>query len=190
MSWSLKLTNHELGSTIRWLWFLKTDPNRAWAGLNIQVHANSIALFSIAMESKVSNCNTTLFWSDKWIFGCSIADLAQVVVEAVPARVRHNHIVAEAMINQNWAVDVQGNLTLVGLFEYFQLWDTIHELAFSQEEGRHLWRLDPSWNYSSKSAYWAFFNGATTFKPWKQLWKTLAPPKCKILLWLAIRNRC
>lgn len=47
-----------------------------------------------------------------------------------------------------------------------------------------------SGSFSSKSAYRAFFNGSTTFEPWCRLWKSWAPPKCKVFLWLAIRNRC
>ena len=43
--------------------------------------------------------------------------------------------------------------------------------------------------YSSKSDK-AFFCGAVTFEPWHRLWKTWAPGKCKMFLWLAIRNRC
>jgi len=35
-----------------------------------------------------------------------------------------------------------------------------------------------------------FFFGAVTLEPWRRLWKTWAPAKCKMFLWLAIRNRC
>jgi len=31
---------------------------------------------------------------------------------------------------------------------------------------------------------------STTFEPWKRLWKSWAPGKCKTFLWLAIRDRC
>jgi hypothetical protein len=34
------------------------------------------------------------------------------------------------------------------------------------------------------------FSGSITFEPWKRLWKSCPPPKCKTFLWLAIRNRC
>ena len=33
------------------------------------------------------------------------------------------------------------------------------------------------------------FVGSITFEPWKKLWKTWAPGKCKTFLWLALRNR-
>ena len=35
-----------------------------------------------------------------------------------------------------------------------------------------------------------FFVGSITFEPWKRLWKSWAPNKCKTFVWLAIRNRC
>jgi len=47
-----------------------------------------------------------------------------------------------------------------------------------------------SGSYSSKSAHRAYFFGSITFEPWRRLWKSWAPNKCKIFLWLAIRNRC
>ena len=53
----------------------------------------------------------------------------------------------------------------------------------------HIWKLDGSGNFS-KSAYCAFFNGAIPFEHWRRLWKSWAPSKCKVFLWLAIRNRC
>jgi len=76
MSWALQ---------VRWLWFAKTDPNRSWKkGLNIHVHPNACALVAIALESEVGDGNNTLFWSDRWLMGCSVADVAPLVVANVP----------------------------------------------------------------------------------------------------------
>jgi len=67
----------------------KTDPNRAWAGLDdIHIHPNAVALFNIAVESRVGNGRNTLFWEDKWLMGYCLEDLAPVVVAAVPSRTR------------------------------------------------------------------------------------------------------
>jgi hypothetical protein len=32
--------------------------------------------------------------------------------------------------------------------------------------------------------------GITIFELWKRIWKTWAPNKCKMFMWLAVRNRC
>ncbi|GJN40511.1 hypothetical protein PR202_gb29733 [Eleusine coracana subsp. coracana] len=79
---------------------------------------------------------------------------------------------------------------MVGLFEYFQLWDVLLEMNLSQTKDVHIWCLDGSGQFSSKLAYRAFFNGAIPFEHWSRLWKSWAPPKCKVFLWLAIRNWC
>ena len=41
----------------------------------------------------------------------------------------------------------------------------------------------------SCSAYQRFFVGSTVFEPWR-VWKSWAPLKCKMFLWLASHNRC
>lgn len=42
---------------------------------------------------------------------------------------------------------------MIGLFEYFQLWDVVHVMALSQVEDDHIWRLDGPGTCSAKSAY-------------------------------------
>lgn len=64
-----------------------------------------------------------------------------------------------------------------------------HEVALHQNHDNHFWLFDASGYYSSKTTYMAFFNGKFSFEPWKRLWKSWAPAKCKVFLWLAIRNR-
>ena len=181
MSWALQ---------IRWLWFEKTDSHRAWRGLEVHVHPNARALFAIALESHVGDGQNTLFWTDKWIMGCSVSDLAPLVFEVVPLAIRKERTVAQGMQGLSWLADISGGLNLIGLYEYFQLWDVIAETHLSQEEDSHFWRFDSSGQFSSKSAYQAFFNGAIPFEHWKRLWKSWAPQKCKVFLWLAMRERC
>lgn len=50
--------------------------------------------------------------------------------------------------------------------------------------------MKPRGYFSSNFCYNVLFLGSTVFEPWKRLWKTWAPPKCKFFLWLAIRNKC
>lgn len=70
------------------------------------------------------------------------------------------------------------------------LWDYLQSIMLNEEEDKHIWRLEAGGHYTAKSAYRAFFQGSITFEPWKRLWKSWAPNKCKLFLWLAIRNRC
>jgi hypothetical protein len=61
---------------------------------------------------------------------------------------------------------------MIGLYEYFQLWDALQDIQLSEGEDCHTWRFDSSGQFSNKSAYRAFFHGSITFEPWKRLWKT------------------
>jgi hypothetical protein len=181
MSWALQM---------RWLWFKKNDTERPWKGLDIPVHSNAIALFNISVISHVGRGNSVLFWSDKWLFGCSLMDLAPAVVPAVPLKIRQTRTVEQALNGRQWPTDIQAGLSLVGLYEYFHLWDALSEFELSTDQDRHVWKWESSGKFSTKSAYRAFHNGSTTFEPWRRLWKSWAPAKCKVFLWLAIRNKC
>ena len=66
----------------------------------------------------------------------------------------------------------------------------VSEVNLIETEDLHRWRSEASGVFSSSSAYRCYFAGSITFEPWKRLWKTWAPGKCKTFLWLAIRNCC
>ena len=181
MGWALQ---------VRWLWLRKTDSGKPWLSLDIPIHANVLALFQVGMQTSIGNGTSTKFWKDKWINGSSVRDIAPLVVAAVPTRIRNMSLVAEAMVDNRWAQDIQGGLSMIGIYELFQLSNILSEFVLTQEEDVHTWRFEASGQYTAKSAYLAFFNGAINFEPWRRIWKSWAPAKCKIFLWLAVRNRC
>ena len=77
-----------------------------------------------------------------------------------------------------------------GLAEYLELWDALLGLALGPTDDQHHWKLESSGSFSTKSAYRDFFLDSITVQPWKRLWKSWAPGKCKTFVWLAIRNHC
>jgi len=94
------------------------------------------------------------------------------------------------MIELSWVSDIRGALSWQGLAEYLELWDALAEFAVNDTKDLHHWKFEASGTFSTRSAYRAFFEGAIGFEPWKRLWKSWAPSKCKTFVWLAIRNRC
>lgn len=70
---------------------------RPWKGLEIPIHPNATALFSMAVCSEVGNGNNTLFWSDKWMRGCRVTDLSPSLITAVPEKIKSKRLVAEAL---------------------------------------------------------------------------------------------
>jgi hypothetical protein len=87
--------------------------------------------------------------------------------------------------------DIQGNLIAAIILEYIELWDLLEEIQLQQEvDDTYVWRLDASGQYSARSAYEYLFLGATMFKPFERIWKSWAPPKYKLFMWLAAHKRC
>ena len=78
MGWALQM---------RWLWIEKTRPDRPWAGLEVPVHPNSVAMFAISVVTTVGNGRNTLFWTDRWLHGCCLEDLAPNVLSCVPPKI-------------------------------------------------------------------------------------------------------
>jgi hypothetical protein len=97
MAWVLQM---------RWQWFKKTWADQPWVDLELPCHANTLALFSIATTMQVGNGMNTLFWSDRWLHGCSITDLAPLVIACVPPRIKNKSTVAQALDGNAWLSDI------------------------------------------------------------------------------------
>ncbi|GJN34739.1 hypothetical protein PR202_gb23430 [Eleusine coracana subsp. coracana] len=154
---------------MKWLWAQKTAPDRLWAGLDIPVHHNARALFDISIITQVGNGRSTLFWSDRWLHDCCLKDIAPEVVSKVPKRVIRSRTVEQALTNLQWVRDISGGLSFVGLIEYLMLWDLLRVFALTEAMDQHRWRYDSSGVFTSKSAYRQFFQGSTTFEPWRRI---------------------
>jgi hypothetical protein len=71
----------------------KTQPDRPWAGLDIQVHPNAAAVFAVSVQTVIGDVAATLFWTDWWLEGKSLAELAPNLVPTVPKRVTKSRTV-------------------------------------------------------------------------------------------------
>ncbi|WVZ85537.1 hypothetical protein U9M48_032454 [Paspalum notatum var. saurae] len=175
---------------IRWLWLEKTDASRPWAGLPVQVHRNAKALFDVAVVSVVGNGESVKFWTDRWLHGKIVAEHCPSLIKLIPKRALKRRTVAEGLTDRKWVLDIRGALSVQVLVEYLQLWSLVDEVDLQPDTAdRHIWRLSGHATYSSKSAYDAFFFGSISFGPWRRVWRTWAPLRCKFFVWLAIKNR-
>jgi hypothetical protein len=101
--------------------FQKTDPTRPWAGLPIEVPRN----VDTAVDFIVGNGESTLFWSDRWLNGKTIAELAPNLIQLVPPRVMKRRTVAQALQNRSWVNAIRGALTVPVITEYLLIWDQV-----------------------------------------------------------------
>jgi hypothetical protein len=155
----------------------KTEPDRPWAHFPIHVPEQAKAFFVVAVISKVGDGTHTLFWTDRWLHGRCIAELAPQLFAAIPKRRTKQRTVKEALINHAWIADIKGARTIGIIVEFLHLWDIIADTELQpQREDKHIWRFSSNGQYSAKSAYEGFFLGATLFTPWELVWKTCVTP--------------
>jgi hypothetical protein len=139
---------------MRWLWLQKTEPNRPWCSLPIQVPDKARAFFSMVLTSKVGNGANTLFWTDKWINGQKIADLVPRLFDVIPKRITNRRTVQEALTDRRWISDITGSLSVGVLVDYLHLWNLISDFELLPDtEDKHTFSIAANGAYSAKAAY-------------------------------------
>ena len=94
----------------------------------------------------------------------------------------------EALQGNSWIANIKGALGWFGFTEYLDLWDMLVGVTLNDNEDTHKWKPEASCLFLTRLSYRSFFTSSITFEPWKKLWKSWAPGKCKTFVWLAIRN--
>jgi hypothetical protein len=161
---------------VRWPLLKKSEPNKPWASLPLQLSKDVECLLSLAIITEIGDEASTLFWKDKWLTGKSIQDLAPNLYALVPKRRASRHTVMAALDEEKWLEDIQGEISVQALMEYLELWDILEGMVL--QEGipdRRIWRLSASGEYTAKSTYDAFFEGTLSFDPYERIWKSWAP---------------
>jgi hypothetical protein len=77
------------------------------------------------------------------------------------------------------------------LQQFIWLWERVQGMTLLlNTPNKFIWRWLPSKQYSSSSAYRAFFHEQCSLFSAKELAKTSVPPRCKFFLWLVLLDRC
>jgi hypothetical protein len=58
------------------------------------------------VSTTIGNSISTFFWKHRWIHGCSIVDLAPLIVAAVPKKIREVRTVQQALTSYYWVHDI------------------------------------------------------------------------------------
>ena len=100
------------------------------------------AFFAVAVYSEVGNGANTLFWTDRWLHGQCITDLAPRLFAAIPKRRTKQRTVQDALTNQTWISDIKGARTVGVMVDFLLLWDVLSDFSLQPGvEDRHIWRF-------------------------------------------------
>jgi len=173
-----------LALRVRWIW---RDRKRGIVPPACERVA--LRLFQAATTFTVGNGESTLFWTDRWLNGSSIVQLAPAVFAAVRPRKRRASV-SEALNGNAWVRHLSGAVSMTMLLQFGRLCDLLENVQLSSDPDVLSWHLTESGNYSAASAYGAMFLGSSPVRGAAQLWKTAAPPRVRFFYWLALQDRC
>jgi len=176
---------------MRWLWLRRTDHLRPWLELPAEGERLVEAMFQASIYVELGDGKKALFWTDRWLQGQSLLDLAPCLCNAVGSRCKQQRTVADALLDDKWISDISGALTVQVLLEYLQTWDHARQINLTADQpDRICWRWTSDRVFSTSSAYSAFFIGQHPVEGAKLLRRARAPAKCKFFIWLVIHDRC
>jgi hypothetical protein len=91
--------------------------------------------------------------------------------------------------HRQWTRSIYGGLTTTAVAAYLDLWEATEIFNLSDQPDRTVWRRTPDGEHSAKSTYARLHTGSIPFRGHSLIWKTWAPLRVKIFLWLAFRKR-
>lgn len=75
------------------------------------------------------------------------------------------------------------------ILDYLHLWQLLANVQLSSQPDQTRWRWTANGEYTARSAYRMLHSGSTPLAGHNLIWRTWAPLKVKIFLWLALRRR-
>ncbi|CAM0912886.1 unnamed protein product [Alopecurus aequalis] len=174
----------------RWLWLQRNDEGRPWAGFQFKVLPEALAIFNASTRVTLGDGSRIMLWEDPWITGQTVAALAPAVLKLVPPRFRRRRTVRDGLAGNAWARDIVGELSIDAVVQYLKLWQAISAVEAVGEADDFVWKWTASGQFTSRSAYLAFFEGSTVLPGAPQIWHSFAPLKVRFHAWLALRDRC
>ncbi|KAM0827058.1 hypothetical protein ACQ4PT_068438 [Festuca glaucescens] len=181
-----------LNSALRakWIWLRKTDSNRSWAGLDLKAMPAATQLFNASVIVNIGDGASTLFWLDPWIDGLTAAAIAPAVLALVKPRFQKIRSVQQALVDNAWALDIRGALSVDAVVQYLRLWSAVDRTPTGAGDDTFRWKWIAHGGFSSRSAYYIQHEGTGAMAGATNVWNLFAPMAFKIHAWLALRHRC
>ncbi|KAF8695940.1 hypothetical protein HU200_036816 [Digitaria exilis] len=118
-------------------------------------------------------------------------DIAPCLYQAVQPRAAKVTTVDQALHDRAWVKQITGAITVQVLLDFLLIWDKVRRIVLQADiDDTPLWKWTANQQFTTASAYRAFFLGQHEILGARILQKTRAPPKCKFFVWLALHDKC
>lgn len=81
------------------------------------------------------------FWSDHWIDGCSIAEIASLIHTMALSHRHKACSVSESLLQYAWIRDIKGAVGPMALVQYVELWHRLSHVVLSDMPDTLTWCL-------------------------------------------------
>jgi hypothetical protein len=136
-------------------------------------------LFEASILIQVGNGAKTLFWTDYWLNGEAVVDIAPVLASLVGPRIKKTRTVQQALSNRAWVQDIRGAL---GRSHNLHLWDRLEAVALQPDREDTFRCWTPNVQYTAHSAFLMFQHGRSVAPDAKLIWESWAPLRVKLFL--------
>lgn len=147
-----------------------------------------VAFFRASMFTVVGDGRSAMFWEDRWIQGLGVPDIAPYLSWLVPRRIKASQTV-QGLQHRSWVRAISGGLTTLNVAGYPDLWAATENFILNDQPDQTVWWWTPDGEYTAKSSYNKLHVGGIPFCGHSLIWKSWAPLRVKIFLWLAFRKR-
>ena len=100
---------------VRWLWQAWVHPDKAWAGLPLNIDAHARTLFNAAVAFELGNGQTILFWKDPWLGDHALEMMLPELFKICTLR---SATVAQALTDDKWMRHFKRGLTSAALHQF------------------------------------------------------------------------
>jgi hypothetical protein len=132
----------------------------------------------------------TYFWRDRWISRYTVEEMAPEVFAMVPTRRNNTRLVVEALHEDGWIDDIQGEMTAELWMQCLTLWEAVEIVERDGTRPDHIsWKGVESGIYTAKGTYKMLCLGNVQWSMSEPVWGSFSLMKCKVFAWLALKYR-
>jgi hypothetical protein len=158
--------------------------------MEFSVHPDALALFNASVRITIGDGARVLFWEDPWVDGLTVESFAPDLLKLVRPGIRRSRTVQSGLAAGAWVQDITGELSIAAVVQYLKLWHAVRDINVGDGADSFTWKWTANGQFSSRTAYRAFFFGRTALPGAAEVWHSFAPFKEQFHAWLALRKRC